>query len=399
MADFTRWIALAATACIAALSAAPIQAAETVDAAVAIIRVEREAPLPLSRLDIPAEDDGFAGGRIGLDDNNTTGRFLGHVYTLREETTAPEGVAALAEALAADDVKVWIVDAPAEALLTLADSAAASGAILFNATAPDDRLRGEACRANLFHVAPSRAMLADGVAQYMIWKKWTEWALVEGSHPEDKLLADAYRRAARKFGAKIIDELVFEDTGGARRSDSGHVLVQRQMPVFMQDADDHDVVIAADESGVFGEYLPYRGWTARPVAGSAGLEARSWHPAHEAYGATQVQRRFERSAGRRMSDVDYGVWLSMRAVGEAVTRTASADPAVLRDYLLSEDFEIAGFKGQALDFRPWNNQLRQGILLAGGKLVVSISPQEGFLHQKKQLDTLGYDEPESDCAF
>ena len=28
-------------------------------------------------------------------------------------------------------------------------------------------------------------------------------------------------------------------------------------------------------------------------------------------------------------------------------------------------------------------------------MLVSVSPQEGFLHQRTPLDTLGYDEPES----
>ena len=100
-----------------------------------------------------------------------------------------------------------------------------------------------------------------------------------------------------------------------------------------------------------------------------------------------------------MTDNDYQAWLAMRVIGEAVSRTKSADPSVLKDFILSNDFEVAGFKGQALSFRPWNNQLRQGILLADGKLVVTVSPQEEFLHQKTRLDTLGFDEPETECAF
>ncbi|MEM7746392.1 MAG: branched-chain amino acid ABC transporter substrate-binding protein, partial [Pseudomonadota bacterium] len=271
--------------------------------------------------------------------------------------------------------------------------------LILNAEARDDRLRGADCRDNVLHIAPSRAMVADGLAQYMVWKKWTEWVLVHGSHPRDLLMAEAYRRAATKFGVEIVEERIFEDTGGARRTDSGHVLVQKQIPVFMQRAEDHDVVIAADESQVFGAYLPYRGWEPRPVAGDAGLVARIWHPSFEGWGATQLQRRFEKNQGRRMTDADYLVWLAFRTIGEAVTRTASADVATLRDYMLSDQFEIAAFKGQALNFRPWNNQLRHGILLADGALVVTVSPQQEFLHQRTRLDTLGFDEPESACAF
>ena len=71
-------------------------------------------------------------------------------------------------------------------------------------------------------------------------------------------MRDALRRAAARFGAKIVEERVFEDTGGARRTDSGLVQIQRQMPLFLQGAPDYDVLVAADESEVFASYLPYR---------------------------------------------------------------------------------------------------------------------------------------------
>ena len=72
--------------------------------------------------------------------------------------------------------------------------------------------------------------------------------------------------AATRFGAKIVDERIFEDTGGARRTDSGVALIQRQIPVFTQQAPAYDVLVAADESEVFANYLPYRTWDPRPVA-------------------------------------------------------------------------------------------------------------------------------------
>jgi hypothetical protein len=44
-------------------------------------------------------------------------------------------------------------------------------------------------------------------------------------------------------------------------------------------------------------------------------------------------------------------------------------------------------------------QLRQPILLSDGKNVVAISPQQGFLHPVSELDTLGYDKPETKCVL
>jgi ABC transporter substrate binding protein (PQQ-dependent alcohol dehydrogenase system) len=175
------------------------------------------------------------------------------------------------------------------------------------------------------------------------------------------------------------------------------VQVQEQMPAFTQKAPGHDVVVAADRAGVFGVLLPYHTWEPRPVTGSAGLVPESWHPAHEAWGATQFQTRFEAEAHRQARDEDYQVWMALRVLGEAATRTQGGDFATIRDFVLSDKFELAAFKGQKLSFRDWDGQLRQPILLTTDKVVVSVSPQAEFLHQVSQLDTLGIDRPETAC--
>ena len=162
-------------------------------------------------------------------------------------------------------------------------------------------------------------------------------------------------------------------------------------------AGDYDALLIADEIGDFGRYIPYNTWEPRPVAGSEGLSAVTWSPVVEQWGAAQLQSRFLKTFGRRMTALDYHVWAPIRTIGEAATRSGSADFAAIRDYILSPEFELAGFKGQKLTFRSWNRQLRQPILLAAPRALVSVSPQPGFLHQHSLLDTLGLDEPESDC--
>lgn len=371
--------------------------ARAVEVKAAVIRVDNKGLLPISRLDLPPDDLGFAGAVLATEDNQTTGKFLG--FDFQTETlavTAEAAPGAIAD-LRARGVALIVLLANGEETLAMAD-AAGPDALVLNARARDDRLREEDCRANLLHVAPTRSMLTDGLMQFLMWKKWTRLFLIHGSHPEDALLAEAYRHSARKFGAKIVEEREFTDRGGARVSDSGHVLVQRQIPVFTQGAEDHDVVLAADESDVFAPYLPYHTWDARPVVGSAGLRPVSWHAAMESWGATQFQGRFERISGRPMREEDYQAWLALRVIGEAVSRTGKADPASLRAYALSDAFELAAFKGQKLTFRTWNGQMRQPILLSDRTLTVSVSPQEGFLHQSNLLDTLGRDRPETACT-
>jgi ABC transporter substrate binding protein (PQQ-dependent alcohol dehydrogenase system) len=284
-------------------------------------------------------------------------------------------------------------------LLKAADAVRDRGTMLFNAGAIDDRLREQDCRANVIHTAPTRSMLADGLAQYLVWKQWKRWLLVAGSHDDDRLFAEALRRAAARFGAKIVQERTFEDSGGARRTDSGVTLIQRQMPVFTQGAPAYDVLVAADESEVFASYLPYRSWDPRPVAGSAGLVPTSWDAAHDQWGAVQLQNRFMTLNSRRMTALDMQAWTAARMIGEAASRVNSPDRNAVLDFLKGPDFSIAAFKGQRLTLRDWNLQLRQPILLADGRMVVSVSPQEGFLHQVSELDTLGMDRPETRCKL
>jgi len=383
---------------LAALTA-PVSAVEITRIDAALVRAPRLRET-VSLLDRPATDDAIAGARLAALDNNTTGRFLDQAFAVVDHVLAPgEDAGLLVAGFASRGIALVLVDLPAKNLAEFADSARKAGVTLFNIGAPDEFLREESCRGNLFHVAPSRAMLADALAQYLVWKQWKRWLLVKGSHEADESLADAYRRAARKFGVRIVEERTYEDLGGGRRSDSGSVQTQRLVPALTQSAPAYDVLVAADESDVFASYLPYRTADPRPVAGSAGLEPSSWDASHEQWGAVQLQNRFVALAGRPMSERDYNAWVALRMIGEAATRTRSSDPRILVDYLKGPDFSIAAFKGVKLTLRPWNLQLRQPILLGDGRMIVSVSPQEGFLHQASALDTLGLDRPETRCKL
>ena len=354
----------------------------------------------ISLLDKPAADDGLAGARLANDDNNTTGRFMNQQFALADSPVrGDEDLTTALQDMATQGTALVLTDVPAAMLLHLASAGRDKGITLFNISAPDDALRQESCRDNVIHVAPSRSMLADALAQYLVWKKWGRWVLAYGSHPEDTLLADAYRRAAKRFGARIVKELEYKDTGGSRQTDSGVVQTQQQMPVFTQGLPDYDVLVTADENEVFAGYLPYRTWDARPVVGSAGLRPVSWDPSSESWGGAQVQDRFIHIAHRRMTALDMQAWIACRMIGEAASRSRSTDPVQIMKTMKGPDFGVAAYKGQKLTLRDWDWQLRQPILLADGRTVVSISPQPGFLHQVSELDTLGFDRPETKCKL
>ena len=367
-------------------------AAQSLDVTIGYLEARVTRPPTLSNLEEVPKDEGLAGARLGTADNATTGRFLGQTHKL-EERVVPVGgdvTAAARELLALTPFVV--VNAPRNTLLKIADLPEAKGAILLNTAAPDNDLRSDACRANVLHTLPSRAMLADALAQFAVKRRWTDWVLIEGERPGDAAFAEALRRSATKFRVSIEAEKIWRFDADMRRSAAAEV------PLFTQDLPDHDLIVVADETEDWARYILYHTWLPRPVAGSEGLVPSAWSAAVEQHGAAQLQSRFEELANRKMRSIDYAAWAGVRAVGEAVTRMKSTEAATVRDYLLGDAFLMAGFKGRPLTFRAWNGQLRQPIPLSHPRAVVALAPLEGFLHRTNELDTLGLDEPESKCG-
>ena len=360
---------------------------------IAYLTQEQNVPPPLSNLDPFIKNKGVIGAELGIDDNNTTGEFTGQQFNLKKFIVPLEGnVVDTFNKELADKYQYVVVNLPADPVNRLADLPAAKQILLFDVATVDDALRNEQCRSNVLHILPSRAMRADALAQYMMKKRWTKWFLVIGTTPEDRLFADAIKRAAKRYGMEIVSEKTWEHTYDARRT------AQSDVAVFTQ-VDDYDVLAVADEQGQFGEYLDYRTWLPRPVIGTQGLIATAWHRTHEQWGAVQIQNRFKEKAGRWMEEQDYAAYLAVRAVGEAATRTKSNDLKQVKDYMLSDAFALQGYKGDPLSFRSWDGQLRQPVLLAAPRSLVAVAPIEGFLHPITELDTLGYDKPESQCKW
>jgi ABC transporter substrate binding protein (PQQ-dependent alcohol dehydrogenase system) len=359
-----------------------------------------DEPPPLSLVDPILTDNGVQGARLAIQDNNKSGQFLGQQYDLVEDILPADGdVAAKAKEILKDGPAIIVADLEAKDLLAVADLPGAKDSLIFNIRMSDDALRQEQCRFNIFHVAPSSAMRADALAQYLIWKKWPKWFVLKGTAPSDKDYAAAVERAAGRFGGKIVEQREYTFDTANPRTDSGHQQIQTQMPEVTQGAPEHDVVWVVDTTERFGEYVPYRDYDPRPVVGTQGLTAVAWHRSYEQYAGTQMQHRFERAAKRIMTERDYSAWIAVRAVGEAVTRSNKTDVKDISDYLLSAAFTVAAFKGEGLSFRTWDHQLRQPMLITGARSLVSMSPQEGFLHPKFLTDTLGFDEPETKCKF
>jgi ABC transporter substrate binding protein (PQQ-dependent alcohol dehydrogenase system) len=360
-----------------------------------------EEPLPLSYAEKPIFDKGIQGARLIAKEANQAGRFVGYAFDLVEAIVPANAdvVAKAKEILAKGDAFI-IADLEPKDLLAVADLPEAKNSILVNIRSNEEALRQENCRPNVFHILPDWAMRADALAQYLIWKKWPRWFIVRGDTPADKEYVEQIKRAAKRFGGKIVAEKVYDLPPGARNTDSGYQQVQAQIPMVTQSAPEHDVVWVANTDEGFGDYIAYRTYLPRPVVGTQGLQALAWDSSYTEYGAMHFQNGLPKLAKRRPVERDYTAWLGGRSLTDGIMRSGETAPAKVKEYLLSDKFKLEGFKGQAMSFRTWDHQLRQPVILGGGTRVpVSVSPQEGFLHPTNVTDTLGFDQPETKCKL
>lgn len=295
------------------------------------------------------------------------------------------------EALQAKGIKFILADLPAAVLIEVAQAFKGKELIFFNVSAKDDALRQAQCQANVFHTIPNLAMQADGLVQYLVAHKWRNALVLQGSLDEDQLLVEAFNRAAKRYGLKITDTRQFVLGSDPREREKNNIALLT--------GGDYDLVYIADSQGEFARNANYQTLLPRPVVGSEGLNALAWSWAWERHGAPQVEKRFEKQAERRMSDVDWATWMAVRSLGSAVQQTQSADFAKIRDYLTAASTNLDGAKGNPSSFRPWDHQLRQPLVIATQNWVVERAPLQGFLHQINNLDTLGFDQPDSQCKF
>ena len=340
---------------------------------------------------LPEPDNaGIQGAKLAIQDSNTTGRFLKHKYDLQDYTHSDAAQLLMqAQQQYSEGTRFFVLNTDAKTLKEITKALPAD-ALIFNAGTQDDELRQSFCSPNLLHTSPSRAMLNDALAQLLKAKRLQKIFVITGEQPEDVAYSNAFKRSAKRFGLSIVKEKNWSFDTDLRRT------AQREMPLFTQHKG-YDAVFVADERGDFGEYVLYNTWLPRPVIGTQGLSPVAWHRVVEQYGAAQLQSRFDKLSSRWMNDKDYAAWAAVRSVAEAVTRTNKNDAINIRDYIRSDEFELAAFKGRKLNYREWNGQLRQPIPVIHPRSLVSQSPQEGFLHPKNELDTLGFDRAEVDC--
>jgi ABC transporter substrate binding protein (PQQ-dependent alcohol dehydrogenase system) len=334
------------------------------------------------------------GARVALRDSRVIGRSIGVKFELIEAELGDDAKApaAIRQLMVEQNIGVFLLDLPIEEVKAAAAALAREDVILFNLRHRADGLRGTHCAPVLLHTIPSHAMLMDGLAQYLFKKNWTEILVLEGEAEADKTLSAAFQASARKFRLEVVDVRPFVLSNDPRERDQNNI-------ALLTGEADYDVIFLADTVGEFGRYVPFDSYLPRPVIGSEGLVAGAWHWTWERNGAPQLNQRFDRRAKRPMAAEDWAAWAAVRSVVEAIARSGSTEPAVLRAFLTSGDARLDLYKGVPGSFRSWDNQLRQPILLHTHNAVTARAPIEGFLHEKNDLDTLGTDARETECRM
>jgi ABC transporter substrate binding protein (PQQ-dependent alcohol dehydrogenase system) len=336
---------------------------------------------------------GLAGAELGLADLQRLKRVAKTVFAMAHARVAnTEAMLAEIARMREAGAAVFVLDAPSAVAAKVAAALAGEDVLLLNATARGDALRGSDCQANFFHIAASEAMLADALAQHLKERDWQEILVLQGPYPRDAQAVAAFMRSAILFGLEVteIRDFVLGNDPRAREANDLD---------FLTGSAGYDAVFIADVHGEFALGAPYRTQRAAPVVGASGLVPRIWHWSYTRHGAPQVHGRFERLHGRRMGEADWGAWVSMKAIGEAVARTKSREVADIAAYFRGEQMRVDGSKGPGMSFRAWDNQLRQPIMLATQDWVSARAPIEGFKHRTNDLDTLGLGERETECEF
>ena len=259
---------------------------------------------------------------------------------------------------------------------------------VINVGASADSLREAQCQRNLLHTLPSDRMRAVALSQSLVSRKWSQVLLLSGPSDEDRVRVATAQASMRRYGIKLAAERPFKLSADPRERDLAN-------PRLLTSGTNYDVVWVVDSDGEFARSLPYNIQAARPVVGDAGMVALGWHAQYERFGAPQVSRRFVKTYKRAMTAQDWASWMAGKAVSQAAGGLSKGGAVELSAGL--NQLSLDGSKGVSMQFRPWDGQLQQTMLLTDGQGVNGIAPVDGILHPRNVLDTLGADSAEKRC--
>lgn len=263
----------------------------------------------------------------------------------------------------------------AEALSRVAEE---TGVLFLNVGSTSDALR-QACRAQTFHVEASAAMYLDAILGWFVRAGFRRWQLVHDDSPESLARLDRARAALddRHWGAEISGiAVILQDD-------------DRSIPPVLDQiaTDKPDVVLVLTDWRTQLDFLSRyeaRGLTApvtgfpepaaqmrefylqahqaAPKAGS-GRRATLWEATLDAYGARELNARFNARWGRPMDPPAWSAYQAFKIAFESALATGSNQGADLAAHIAGKAAVFDVSKGIGVTFRPWDHQLRQSLFL------------------------------------
>ena len=284
-----------------------------------LARTARPPPPLAARL--PPQDDGVAGARLAIK-TTTHGALPQAGVRAGRRRSAAASDTDRGGRKRIDGGGFVVADMTPAAVLGLADALKGRDALILNAGSGDDRLREADCRPTC--CTRHRRGRCWRTGWRSIWCGSSggagSWCAAPG--PTMRRSPTPCGAPAKRFGG--------QDRGGAHVPGRDRQPARRWRPRADPAADPRpsprmrrpmtccwsptrracSAITSPIAHGMRGRWRARRGWS-----------PTSWHPALEQWGATQFQNRFRRLANRPMRPLDYDVWVAVRSIGEAATRT------------------------------------------------------------------------------
>ena len=338
-------------------------------------------PAPVAEgdaLTAAVRDAAREGARMAQDELAINASVLGYQLDVRiEEAADAEEAAALAGDMYEDGVLAVTGGyglGAAEAIATVAED---HEAVFLNVGSPADRLRNDLCTPAAFHVVPSAGMYLDALAGWFVREGFRDWFFVVQADEEGEAQLERIRRTLRQrhFAARDVgvarfsneEELADAARRAAREGPDLVLLLARTdaQLAFLAQAEEAGV-----EAEVTGFPWPetqtrafYRASSETSRGVGAGFRASAWEFTLDAYGARELNARYEGRFGRPMDAPAWASYMALKIVVESITFGQVDGRAGLREHLASQQAVFDIWKGIGVTFRPWNHQLRQSVFL------------------------------------
>jgi ABC-type branched-subunit amino acid transport system substrate-binding protein len=190
----------------------------------------------------------------------------------------------------------------------------------------------------------------DAVGQWADRRRLGRWAIIADGSPRGREIEAAARRGlARRPAASAAPEasadlVLLAAEGPAARAALGRVRAAGRGDVLVGIGGDVPDALSAGEA--LGTWIV--GWDRRL----------------DRFSASELNERYQRRFAEPLTETSWAAWAALKLAGESVVRAGARDAAGLRAFLGSAP-PFDGYKGTALTFRPWDQQLRQPVYVIG----------------------------------